>query len=317
MVDDSNTQKLARFRLALDQFVKRAAEDRYVLAIILVGSLSEDTIWKRESIRLWVIEADGVTRRLRSDGNDERLYRIFVENGVNIHAEVIARSRFKQMVEGASRTTFACNFFAKREVIYSRDASIQNWFEQANSVAVKDRERELLAFSVWTIFASRQARKWLHEKEDLELAFQELLNAAHSLAYTEIIREGIICEDNIIYKAIELNPGLFQKTYVELLSGKKNRKSLQTALEAIEQYLLQHYPSHLKPLLAFLEKEDRVVPLSEIGDQFAFSQIYPWHLEAACEWLEQQGKIQKFSSPFKLTKRSIEFLEEPAYFFGK
>jgi uncharacterized protein len=56
------------------------------------------------------------------------------------------------------------------------------------------------------------------------------------------------------------------------------------------------------------------VPLSEISDHFAFSQLHPWHLESACEWLERKGRLQKVSAPFKLTKRSQEQVEEPAYF---
>ena len=49
-------------------------------------------------------------------------------------------------------------------------------------------------------------------------------------------------------------------------------------------------------------------------DHFAFSQLHPWHLESACEWLERKGLLQKLSAPFKLTKRSQERVEEPAYF---
>ncbi len=71
------------------QFVERVAEDRYVLAVVLVGSLSAETIWRRQSLALWIIEADGVSRRLPSDGDDERIFRILVENGINLHAEVI------------------------------------------------------------------------------------------------------------------------------------------------------------------------------------------------------------------------------------
>ena len=70
----------------------------------------------------------------------------------------------------------------------------------------------------------------------------------------------------------------------------------------------------MRPLLTFLRKENRVVPLSEISDHFAFSQIHPGHLESACEWLERKGLLQKLSAPFKLTKRSLERVEEPAYF---
>ncbi len=313
MVDEAAADKVARFQAALDQFIERVAEDRYVLAVVLVGSLSPELIWARESLSLWIIEADGVTRRLLSDGNDERLFRILVENGINIHAEVIPRSRFKQMVEGSSRTAFSCNFFAERRIVYSKDSSIDGWFKTANRVATKDQERELLAFSTWTIHAVRHARKRLEIKQDLDLAAQEVLHAAHSVAHTEIIRQGQICEQDVIYRALDGNPELFQVVYLDVLAKRKNRKVLLAALDAIDGYLDQHYRAHLKPLLAFFKKENRLLPLSELGDQFAFSQLYPGHLESACEWLERKGVLEKLSAPFKLTKRSSERVEEPAY----
>jgi uncharacterized protein len=310
---ETNGEKVARFEAALNQLIERFAEDRYVLAAVLVGSLSEETIWDRESLGLWIIEADGVTRRLRSDGNDERIFRILVENGINIHAEVIPRTRFKQMVEGSSRTAFSCNFFAKRKIVYSIDPSIDNWFKQANTVATKDQERELLAFSTWTIHSHIHAKQRLDIQGDIELAMQEVLGAAHSVAHTEIIRQGKVCEQDVIYKAIDGDPQLFKTIYLDVLSNRKNRKVLTAALDAIDAYLEQHYKAHLKPLLGYLKKENRVVPLSEISDYFAFSQIHPGHLESACEWLERKGHLEKLSAPFKLTKRSLEQVEEPAY----
>jgi hypothetical protein len=314
MSRDDDAEKLDRFETALRQFVERIAEDRYILAVVLVGSLRSETIWQRESLALWIIEADGVSRRLPSDGKDERIYRILVENGINIHAEVIPRSRFKQMVEGASRTAFSCNFFAVRRIVYSKDPSIAGWFEKANRLATKDQERELLTFSTWTIHAHRHARKRLDVKGDLELAAQETLEAAHSVAHTEIIRRGEVWEEDVIYRAMDGAPDLFQTIYLDVLARRKNRRVLSAALDAIDHYLDKHYQAHLKPLLGFLKKQNRVVPLSEISDHFAFSQLHPWHLESACEWLERKGRLQKVSAPFKLTKRSQEQVEEPAYF---
>ena len=316
MTKQDDVEKVARFRTALNQFIERIAEDRYLLAIVLVGSLAEETIWHRETLGLWIIEADGVSRRLPSDGNDERVFRILVENGINIHAEVIPRSRFKKMVEGASRTAFSCNFFARRQVVYSKDPSIDRWFKQADSVATKDRERELLTFSTWTIHAHRHARKRLDLKGDLELAAQEIVGAAHSVAHTEIIRRGQVWEGDVIYRAIDGDPELFQTIYLDVLAKRKNRRVLSKALDAIDGYLDTHYRAHLKPLLEYLKKQSRVVPLSEMSDHFAFSQVHPWHLESACEWLERKGLLEKVSAPFKLTKRSLERVEEPAYLFN-
>lgn len=313
MVHETDAQKVARFESALKQLIERVSDDRYVLAVVLVGSLSEETIWNRESIGLWIIEADGVSHRLRSDGNNERIFRILVEDGIDLFAEIIPRSRFKQMVEGSSRTAFACNFFAHRKVVYSNDPSIDNWFEQANTVAIKDQEKELLSFTTWTIHAHRQACNRLERKGDVELARQGVLSAAHSVAHTEIIRRGEICEQDVIYRAIDGDPDLFQTIYLDVLSKRKSKKVLVTALQAIDDYLLEHYREHLKPLLSYLKKQSRVVPLSEISDHFAFSQLHPWHLQSACDWLERKGLLEKLSAPFKLTKRSSEQVEEPAY----
>jgi hypothetical protein len=311
---DENAAKAARFEAALRQLIERVAEDRYILAMVLVGRLSTETIWRRETLGLWIIEADGVSRRLPSDGKDERIFRILVENDINIHAEVIPRGRFKKMVEGSSRTAFSCNFFAHRQIVYNKDPSIENWFKKADAIATKDKERELLAFSTWTIHAHRHARKRLDIKDDLELAGQETLSAAHSVAHTEIIRHGQIWEQDVIYRAIEGDPSLFQTIYLDVLAKPKNRRVLSKALDGIDGYLDRHYQTHLRPLLGYLKKENRVVPLSEISDHFAFSQLHPWHLESACEWLERKGLLQKLSAPFKLTKRSLQRVEEPAYF---
>jgi hypothetical protein len=220
------------------------------------------------------------------------------------------------MVEGASRTAFSHNFFAERRIVASKDASIDGWFKKANRMATKDQERELLAFSTWTIHAVTHARKRLEVKGDLALASQETLGAAHSVAHTEIIRRGEVWEDEVIYRAMEAAPQLFRTIYLDVLAKPKNRKVLTAALAAIDAYLEEHYERHLKPLLDHLRKQDRVVPLSEISDHFAFSQLHPWHLEAACEWLERKGLLEKVSAPFKLTKRSLERVEEPAYYLA-
>jgi hypothetical protein len=314
MPRDDDAKKLGRFKAALAQFVERIMEDRYVLAIVQVGSLLLETMWERHSLSLWIIEADGVTRRLPSDGTDERVFRTLVENGVNIHAEVIPRSRFKKMVEGASRTAFSCNFFAERRVVASKDKSIDGWFTKANRLATKDQERELLAFSTWTIHASHHARKRLDVKGDLALAAQETLGAAHSVAHTEIIRRGEVWEQDVIYRAIEGAPELFRTIYLDVVARPRNRRVLAAALDRVDGYLEEHYEAHLRPLLDYLKKQNRVVPLSEISDHFAFSQVHPGHLESACEWLERKGLLEKVSAPFKLTKRSTERVEEPAYF---
>src|SRR6202035_5864462 len=115
------------------------------------------------------------------------------------------------------------------------------WFKQADSIAGKDQERELLTFSTWTIHAHRHARKRLDVKGDLELAAQEIVGAAHSVAHTEIIRQGQVWEQDVIYRAIDGAPEMFRTIYHNVLAKRKNRRILSAALDAIEAYLDEHY----------------------------------------------------------------------------
>jgi hypothetical protein len=310
-------EKQRRYQQALDAFVERLEQDRSVLAAVLVGSLEESVIWRREAISLWIIEADGVTRRLRSDGGDERLFRTLVENGVNIHAELIPRSRFRRMVEGSSRTAFTHSFFARRILVYARDPSIERWFTEADRLATRDQEKELLAVTTWVIHAHRHADKLLRLRKDRQLARQEILFAAWGLAALEIVRAGEVYEEEAIHRALELRPELFREIWVEITEKAPTAKRLGAALDRIARYLDDHADAHLKPLLAYLRKEKRVVALSEIGDHFAHSQLYPWHLESACEWLERKGRLEKVAAPFKLTTQSRGTIEEPAYFLDE
>ena len=66
------SEKLERFEKALQLFLDRVRSDPNLLAAVQVGSLTEETIWRRDAISLWLIEKDGVTKRLRADGEDLR-----------------------------------------------------------------------------------------------------------------------------------------------------------------------------------------------------------------------------------------------------
>lgn len=310
---ESIPQKLARFERALQLFLERIRADTNLLAAVLVGSLTEETIWRRDAISLWLIEKDGVTKRLRADGEDPRVFRTLVEEGVNLHVELIPRSRFKRMVEGAARTAFRYSFFARRTLVYCSDPSLATWFEEADTMARRDQERELCIATTWLIHAHRHAARLLEDERDLELAFQELIGGAHCIAAAEVIASGEVHEGLVIHRALRLAPQLMREVYLELLAAPRTAENLGNKLAALDRYLEEHAESRLIPVLRYLRKAKRLVPLSELADHFAHSQLYPWHLESACEWLERKKRLGKFSAPFGLTRMSRVEVEEPAY----
>ena len=309
----TRAEKLKRFEKALDLFLERVRKDPNLLAAVLVGSLTEETIWLKDAICLWLIEKDGVTKRLRADGEDPRIFRTLVEEGVNLHVELIPRTRFKRMVEGSARTAFRYSFFARRKLIYSNDPALVKWFEEADTLARKDQERELCIATTWLIHTLRHARRLLEDEKDLDLTFQELLGCAHCVAAAEVIAAGEVHEGLLINRALQLAPAVMEDLYVDLLKGSRARPKLGKKLAGFEAYLEEHAQVRLQPVLRYLKKEKRLVPLTELSDYFAHSQLFPWHLESTCEWLEERQLIGKFSAPFALTRLSRVEVEEPAY----
>lgn len=312
-MSESTNEKVLRYERALRVFIDRVRKDPNILAAILVGSLTEETVWRRDEIDLWLIEKDGVTKKLRADGEDPHVRRILVEEGVNLHVELIPRSRFKQMVEGSSRTAFRFNYFARRKLVHCIDASLGKWFEEADTLALRDQERELCIVTTWLIHTHRQAGRFIDGGRDLDLAFQELMGAAHCVAAAEVVAAGEVHEGLAIHRALQLNPSLMRTVYTDLLGAERTKANLEKTLAFLNDYLLGNAEARLQPVLRFLRKEKRLVPLSELADHFAHSQLYPWHLESACEWLEGKGLVGKFSAPFGITKMSRVEVEEPAY----
>src|SRR5918998_6937717 len=102
-----------RFGKALESLVEQVRQDRSVLAAILCGSLSHDTVWAKSDIDLVLVTIDD----RKVEESDLSLY----ADGVNVHAILIPRAAFRQMVEGSVRQSFMHSFLTKGRLLYTHD----------------------------------------------------------------------------------------------------------------------------------------------------------------------------------------------------
>ena len=73
-----------QFTAALDALIDEIKRDRSILAALLCGSLSHDTVWARSDIDLVLVSIDD--KQLKS--RDISLY----ADGVNVHAMLFSRA---------------------------------------------------------------------------------------------------------------------------------------------------------------------------------------------------------------------------------
>jgi len=82
-----------QFTAALAELVDQVKGDRSVLAAVLCGSLSHDTVWEKSDIDLVLVTIDDKN----VEPSDVALY----AGGVNVHALLMPRAQFRKTVDGS------------------------------------------------------------------------------------------------------------------------------------------------------------------------------------------------------------------------
>src|SRR5205085_12612478 len=102
-----------QFATALDGLIEEVKEDRSIVAAILCGSLSHDTVWAKSDIDLVLVTVDDK----KLGPSDMALY----ADGVNVHAFLMPRAEFRKTVESSIHNSFMHSFLAKGRLLYSHD----------------------------------------------------------------------------------------------------------------------------------------------------------------------------------------------------
>ncbi len=295
-----------KFTEALDALVEQVREDRSVLAAILCGSLSHDTVWARSDIDLVLVTIDDK----KVDRTDLALY----ADGVNVHAFLMQRAEFRKTVEGSVHNSFMHSFLAKGRLLYTHDPTIADLCDRLHEIGARDTQVQLLRAATSALPSIYKAHKFFITRGDLDYTALWILYAASALARVEVVGRGLLADREVIPQAMELNPAFFKTIYTDLLNAKKTRKSVQTALDAIDCYIAERAATLFGPVIDHLREVGEVRSCSEIEDHFKRNFDVSGVI-TACEYLADQGLIGKASTSVQLTKKSNIEVQELAFVY--
>ena len=294
-----------RFAKALEALVEQVREDRSVLAAILCGSLSHDTVWAKSDIDLVLVTIDD--RKV-----EERGLSLYAD-GLNVHAILMPRSQFRQTAEGSIRNSFMHSLLAKGRLLYTHDETIAGLCQQLREIGERDTQVQLLRAATHALGPSYKAHKWLVTRGDLDYTALWILYAATPLAQVEVIGRRLLADREVIPQAMTLNPAFFTLIYADLLNGKKTRSGVEAALAAVDAYVAERAPRLFASVIEHLREVGEARSCSEIEDYFE-RHFDVTGVTTACEYLADQGLIGKASIPVQLTKRSNVQVQELAFF---
>jgi uncharacterized protein len=293
-------------QVALDTLVAKLKEDRHVLAVILFGSLVRGEAWEKSDIDLVAVLRDGVER--------ERRGYWLLENGVSIWLETVPRSQLKQQFERALPGTIRHAMHSQALLLFSRDESIAAWLQRTERIGRRDQAYQLLQDALWLPYLLEKAEKWMRVKRDPAHCFVWLLHAVSSVARIEVTLHGEAPRREVLNRALAYNPTFFKVAYTDFVNGPKDERTLQQQLDRIQAYLRERAGRIFAPLLDYLAEAGDPRTLSEINAHFA-AKLPHAELFLVCDWLAEEGILEKMAAPLRLTRKSQVAVEEVVFYY--
>ncbi|MDX2152764.1 MAG: hypothetical protein SFV54_18625 [Bryobacteraceae bacterium] len=294
----------SKFTAALDRLIEQIREDRSILAAILCGSLAHDTVWSKSDIDLALVAVDG--------RKTETSHVSLNADGVNVHAILMPRAEFRRAVESAARNSFLHSFLAKGRLLYTHDESIAALCSRLHEIGERDTQVQLLAAACAALLPVDKAHKWFVTRGDLDYTALWILYAATPLARIEVLSARLLAAREVILQALELNPSFFRTIYTDLLNAKKTRKSIQSALDAVDGYLAARALDLFRLIVDYLNEAGETRSATEIDTHFQRN----FNIECvsvACEYLADRGLIAKVATQVQLTRLSNVLVQEQAF----
>lgn len=296
-----------KYTAALDALIAEIKDDRSILAAILCGSLSHDTVWAKSDIDLVLVTVDD----RKVPAGSHALY----ADGVNVHAMLVPRAEFRRMVEGSARNSFMHAFLTKGRLLYTHDPTIGDLCAALSSIGERDTEVQLLRAATGALPAIDKAHKWFVTRGDLEYTALWILYAANALARVEVVSRRLLADREALPQALTVNPSFFKIIYTDLLNAKKTRTAVQDALDAVDRYLAERERSLFALVLDYLREAGEARSATEIEGHFTRNLDVSGVL-AACEYLADRGLIAKVSTPVHLTRKSNIAVQELAFYLA-
>jgi len=235
-------------------------------------------------------------------------------DGVNVHVNLIPRAEFRRVIEGSFDNSFVRALLAKGRLLYTHDDTIADLCAQAQTIGARDTQLQLLRAATYALPSIYKAHKWLITRGDLDYTALWILYAATGLAQIEVVSHRLVADREVIPQAMKLNPEFFKKIYTDMLNGRKTRKGVQDALDAIDRYLAERAPRLFALIIDHLRDVGEARSSREIDDHFS-RHLNVNHVTTACEYLADQQLIGKASLPVRLTKKSTIEVQELAFFY--
>ncbi|MCL2360460.1 MAG: nucleotidyltransferase domain-containing protein [Defluviitaleaceae bacterium] len=291
----------ARFEAALDSFVQKIKTDPNILAVILFGSLANDTVWEKSDLDVYVLVRD---IKLTTESF------CIEEDGLTLNVHMKTEFDFKRQLERSIGGGWRISMFSKARVIYSKDDSLQDYLEKSQQVGADDKALAFFQNATYLIGIMEKIEKWLTVKDDPLYAQLWTLKAAEQYANMRLILDNKPPSREALLKVMEYAPEAISHLYERPLQGAMTREEVWDVLKIYRQFLADNLDLLRQPVAGYMA-DGEVRTITTLAKHYmADSGIY--HV---FDFLEEMGVVARVTETVRITPKSRREVEEVAFIY--
>lgn len=308
MVEDKELRQ--KYDRALDQFIDRVKQDSSILAVYVLGSYVNGTLWERSDIDMVIVT---------NDESSSGKFLALEENSVSINAFTYSRSDFRRNQQRFIHGSIFHHLLSSSKLIYSTDKAISEFNRDMSSIAERDKDLQLMLSAEFLVGGLHKAQKTLYVEKSREKCFRWLFQISEQLARIVILMNNQIPGRDVLAQLKEIDSKIYSATSLKIITDGFSEQNIEYFLEYIENFLLEHKNRLYKPLFEYLkEVSERTV--SEIDNHFAkalgtFGSSNFLTFVESYEWLAHHGDIMKGISPRRITAKSRITVDETLLYY--
>jgi len=289
-----------RYEEAVDSFVEKVRDDPNVIAVIIYGSVAQGTAWEKSDVDVTIIVRD---QKLANTG-----YGIYEDN-ITFGLDICQRSELRRSMEKSLSGSIDHSMSATSKVIYTRDDSLYEYFDDMKRVGRADMEKGIFALVNTLICMMNKIEKWIAVKNDVTYARLYVVKAAETIAQMEVVSHYQVPTREAILQAEAINPGLMATFYREPMSREMTEPEIRALLIKMDGYIQEHMDQVLNVANEYFG-DGEVKTGTMIAKHFQTSMHF---IYSVLDYLCARGHMEKISQTIRITPKSKLAVEEVAY----
>ena len=298
----SQTNIKARFEAALNAFVDKIKPDPNVLAVVLWGSLANDTVWEKSDMDTVVLVRDA---KLSANSY------CIEEDGLIINADMQTEFDFKRRMERSRGGGITNSMYMQAKVIYAKDESLHDFMRESQKIGKDDAALAFLASAGFLIYYMEKIEKWLTVKNDPMYAQMWVVLSAAHYANMLLLLDGKPISRESVLKVMEYAPRQIEPVYRKPLQGQMTSDDVRNVLKLYRAFLENNLDLLRIPVENYMS-DGEVRTVTNLSKHFGIDSHNLYHV---FDFLDEMGVVARVTETVRITPKGRRAAEEVAFMY--